>query len=292
MEKIVAESGLPKDVISFVYGDGKVGAALAESDINLISFTGSYNVGQKLYATAAQKFIPIINELGGSSPGIVFADMADKLDDIVPAIFSGRFSNSGQFCSNIKRLIVHQSIFDACVQKLVAYAQTQKVGSPLAADTNMGPLVAMRQVEQIKEQLRDALGKGATCHFGGKQPIGLNGAFFEPTILTNISKDMRVWAEEVFGPILPIVPFNTYEEAIELANDTDYGLNAAIFTADRALAQKTIADLPVGTAAVHGTSSQKPCNPSGGYKHSGMGRVKGIRGFHDVVQVKTVARLK
>lgn len=292
MEKIIAESGLPKGVVSFVYGDGKVGAALAESDINLISFTGSYTVGQKLYETAAKKFIPIINELGGSSPGIVFADMASKLDAIVPSIFKGRFGNSGQFCSNIKRLLVHRSLFDACVEKLTAAAANAKVGNPLEEDTDMGPLVAPRQVNQIKEQLQDALDKGAICHVGGKQPAGLDGAFFEPTILTNISKDMRVWHEEVFGPILPVTPFDTYEEAIELANDTSYGLNANIFTEDRALAQKAIADLPVGTAAVHGANSQRPSNPSGGYKHSGMGRVKGIRGFHDVAQVKTVARLK
>lgn len=290
LETLINQSGLPEGVVSFVYGDGQVGAELADADIDFIHFTGSYATGQKLYKKAAEKFIPIVNELGGSSPGVVFKDA--NIDEIIEDIFWSRFLNTAQFCDGLKRLIVHHSIFDELVEKLSVYTISKIVGNPFDKDTELGPLIAERQVIKLEEQLKDALDKGAKLICGGKRPDNLQGAYFEPSLLTNITSDMQVWHDEVFGPILPIVSFKTYEEAMELANDTIYGLSAYIYTDDKDLAQKAIKDLNAGTITVFGTSTYRPQSPFGGYKKSGMGRTGGIQGFHDSVQIKTVGRKK
>ena len=140
--------------------------------------------------------------------------------------------------------------------------------------------------------MKDALDKGAQVVCGGKRPDGLKGAYFEPTLLTDIKPDMQVWHDEVFGPELPIVSFKTYEEALRLANDTIYGLSAYVYTNDKDLAQQAAKDLKAGTISVFGANTYRPQNPFGGYKKSGMGRTGGMEGFHDSVQVKTVGRKK
>ncbi|MFP4097657.1 MAG: aldehyde dehydrogenase family protein [Alphaproteobacteria bacterium] len=286
LEELCHKAGL-EDIIHFIYGDGSVGGMLVDQDIDYISFTGSYATGAQLYKKAAQKFIPVTLELGGSSPGIVFAD-AD-LDEIVGRIYGLRFINCGQFCSDLKRLIVHHSIKDALTDKLVARAKQAIVGDPLSPDTDMGPLVAQRQVEKLAEQVRDALDKGARLLCGGKKPVALEGAYFEPTLLSDISRDMLVWKEEVFGPVLPIIGFDTYEEAIELANDTPYGLTGYVFTRDNLLAIKAMSDIKAGTLSVNTCSASKAQNPFGGYKHSGVGRQKGKYGYREVTQAKVMA---
>ena len=288
-EEIVKESDIPKGVIEFIYGDGKAGKILTDQDIDFISFTGSYATGKHLYKKAADKFIPIIMELGGSSPGIVFNDV--NLDEAIPNIFWSRFRNTGQFCSNLKRLIVHESIFDEVIKKLAEFASKRIIGNPMDEKTEIGPLVAERQIIQLESQLKDAVDKGAKIICGGKRPDNLKGAFFEPTILTNITSDMLVWKEEVFGPILPVVSFKTYEEAIELANDTIYGLNAFIYTYDKEIESKAIKDIKAGSVTNIGASA-KPATPFGGYKCSGMGKEGGELGFLDVCQKKVVARKK
>ena len=290
LEGLIEQADLPKGVINFVYGDGQVGAALADSDIDFIHFTGSYATGQKLYEKAAEKFIPIVNELGGSSRGVVFED--SNIDKIVEDVFWNRFLNTAQFCDGLKRLIVHESLFDEMVEKLSVYAQTKIVGNPFDDKTELGPLVAERQVVKLEGQLKDALDKGAQLICGGKRPDGLKGAYFEPTLLTNINPEMQVWHEEVFGPVLPIVSFKTYKEALALANDTIYGLSAYVYTNDKSLAERAIKDIKAGTITVFGTNTYRSQNPFGGYKKSGMGRTSGTQGFHDSVQIKTVGRKK
>jgi len=290
IEGLIEQANLPEGVVNFVHGDGQVGAELADADIDLIHFTGSYATGQKLYEKAAEKFIPIVNELGGSSPGIVFED--SNIDEIVEDVFWNRFLNTAQFCDGLKRLIVHESLFDEMVEKLSSYTQSKIVGNPFDEKTELGPLVAERQVVKLEGQLKDALDKGAKLICGGKRPDNLKGAYFELTLLTNINPDMQVWHDEVFGPVLPIVSFKTYEEALELANDTIYGLSANVYTNDTKLAQQAIHDLQAGMVTVFGASAYRPQNPFGGYKKSGMGRTGGIQGFHDSVQIKTVGRKK
>lgn len=289
LERIIGEVGLPEYVINFVHGDGAVGGYLVEAPIDFLSFTGSSATGKKLYQKAAEKFIPATMELGGSSPGIVCADYPLS-DENIHQIFWARFANSAQFCNNLKRLIVHESIKDELIEKLVAMAKAIKIGDAMNTETQMGPLVAERQVLQLEKQLADAQEKGALIHCGGKRPAQLSGAYFEPTILSQISKDMRVWTEETFGPLLPIISFETKEEALQLANDTAYGLNAYIYTDDKAVSDYLTKGIKAGTIKVNDVENFRPVNPFGGYKDSGMGRQGGAQGFHEVTQRKVVAR--
>lgn len=287
-EEVIASSDIPTNVINFVYGDGKVGAVLAGQDIDFLTFTGSTATGQKLYQTAASELIPIALELGGSSPGIVFEDCI--IDDaLIDKLFWKRFLNSAQFCDGMKRLIVHNSLLNKVAEKLSAYAQTKVIGDPLDDKTELGPLVAERQVVKLEEQVKDALDKSARLHCGGKRPDNLKGAFYEPTIITNITRDMRVWKEEVFGPVLPIIGFDTYEEAIELANDTEYGLSGSVFTKDSKLAQKALMDIKAGSLDHGNAHFYRSQNPFGGYKKSGIGRQQGKAGFDEITQTKVIA---
>lgn len=286
LERLIEESRiLPSHVMNFIYGSGQAGADLCDQNIDLISFTGSTQTGRKIYGTAAQKLIPVCLELGGSSPGIVFAD-ADLNPDVMAMMFRRRFANSGQFCSGLKRLMVHESRLDECVEKLAALAKKAKLGDALDPETDLGPLVAERQVEKLESQIADAVKKGARLICGGKRPAGLNGAYFEPTILVDVSKDMQVWGEEVFGPALSVISFTTYEEAIALANDTEYGLSAFVYSTSAETLRRAFADLKAGSMDDGIANFQRPCNPFGGYKHSGIGRQRGFMGFEDVCQTK------
>ncbi|TAL61654.1 MAG: aldehyde dehydrogenase family protein, partial [Bacteroidetes bacterium] len=276
IEDIMTSHGLPKGVFAEVYGAGDVGQKLAESKINLIWFTGSTKVGKLLYKIAADKFIKTVLEMGGSSPCIVFDDV--DIPAFAQAIYPERFGNCGQVCDSIKRLIVHESIFNRVVEQLKEVIETKIVGDPLDKNTDLGSLVAKRQLTLIQEQVDDALRKGAKIITGGKTPENLNGAFYEPTLLTDITKNMRVWTEEVFGPVLPILPFKTEEEAIEMANDTPYGLGGRIFTKDPEQAKRVASRIEAGTVEINRVSRWLPCNPFGGYKQSGMGREMGAAG--------------
>ena len=166
------------------------------------------------------------------------------------------------------------------------------MGDALDDKTDIGPLAAQRQQILLKEQVQDAIDKGATIVSGGKEPENLQGAYYEPTIITDVTPDMRVWNEEVFGPVLPIVKFKTYEDAIEKANDTEYGLGATIFTEDKTLVRKATHDIQSGMVKVNNTAYSRPENPFGGVKNSGIGRENGTYGFEDVTQIKVVSREK
>lgn len=289
-EEIILSAGLSEGVFSEVYGEGTVGDFLVHQDINLISFTGSTNVGKHLYQVGGEKFIKVVCELGGSAPGIVFAD-AD-LDEALEVIYFNRFTNCGQICDGLKRLIVHESIFDKVVEELRKKLESVKVGNAEDETTDLGPLVAKRQLELLEEQVKDALDKGAKVVTGGKRPENLNGAFYEPTLLTKITPDMRVWKEEVFGPVLPIISFKTGEEAIELANDTKYGLGSYVFTKDKQRADKVASQIEAGMVGINSASYLNACSPFGGYKDSGIGREHGKFGFSELTQVKVVATEK
>lgn len=290
IEEVMNNHDLPKGVFSEVYGAGDVGEKLSKSDIDFIWFTGSTKVGQFLYKTAAEKFIKVILEMGGSNPCVVFDD-AD-IPSAVETIYDGRFYNCGQVCDAIKRLIVQDSIFDDFISELKKYVETKKVGNPLDKDTNIGSLVAERQLKLLQEQLEDALDKGAKIITGGKTPKGLKGAYFEPTILTNITKNMRVYNEEVFGPILPVLKFQTEDEAVEIANDTIYGLGSRVISENIERAKRVASKIEAGTVEINQGSRWLSCNPFGGYKKSGMGREHGIIGFRELCQLKVISMSK
>lgn len=291
LEEIVQSANLPEGVFNAVYGNGNdVGEYIMQNNIDLLWFTGSTAVGKHLYTVAAQKFIPAILELGGSSAGIVFED-AD-LPMTIESIYFNRFINSGQTCDGLKRLIVHQNIFDQVVQELKNLVLTKKVGSAQDPSTDIGPLIAERQVINLENQVADALQKGAHSIIGGKRPHNLHGAYFEPTILINITFDMKVWKEEVFGPVLPIIPFSSEEEAIALANDSIYGLSGYVYTRNKERALHVSKLLQAGNISVNHANYVIPQDPFGGYKKSGLGREHGKAGLRELCSLKLVALKK
>ena len=288
IEEIMAELHLPEGTFSAVHGDGEVGAELVRQNIDSIWFTGSTQVGKILFETAGKKFIHSTLEMGGSNPAIIFEDISIK--EIVPKLYSKRFYNSGQVCDAIKRIIVHESRFDELVAEFKEVLEHKKVGNPLDGSTDIGPLVSQKQLYLLQEQLTDAKERGATIVTGGKQPKGLEGAYFEPTILTNVTRDMKVWNEEVFGPAIPIIPFKTESEAIAIANDTQYGLGAVIFSKDTARANRVARLIDAGTVEINLANHWVAETPFGGYKLSGMGREHGIIGLRELCQMKVIAQ--
>lgn len=289
IEEIV-NSVLPEGVFNEVYGDGSVGEQLVNQDVNLVCFTGSSATGVKIKQATASRLLPTCLELGGSAPGIIFED-AD-IEEVAGTIFTARFMACGQMCDALKRLIVHESKADEVIAKLTSLIKEKKIGNASDSNTDFGPLVAERQLKLLEEQVADAVSKGAKVLTGGKKPEGLDGAYYEPTLLTNITNDMRVWLEEVFGPVLPIVTFKDEEEAISKANDTKYGLGAYIFTADNERFMRVAHQLESGMVSQNTLSYINICNPFTGYKMSGGGREHAQFGFDEVTQIKVIAREK
>jgi len=278
---------LPLGTFNLIQGDGRVGAELLRQNIDLVWFTGSNRAGQQVYALAGQKFIKAVMELGGSSPAVIFED-AIVDDQLIEILVKGRFANCGQSCTAVKRLIVHESKLAEILARLVQRVKNLKVGDPLLAETEIGSLVAKRQLDLVVDQIAEAVKKGAMVECGGKQPNGLSGAYYLPTILTGVSREMRVWREEVFAPVLPVMTFKTEEEAIALANDTEYGLSAQVYTNDGERALRVARKIEAGRIRINtGKWGDLQC-PFGGYKKSGMGREHGRWGFEELTQIKHV----
>lgn len=289
-EKLMDQVGLPDGVFQAIHGDGRQGAALVNQEIDMIWFTGSYEVGHKLYKVAAEKFIKPILELGGSNPTIILAD-AD-IDALLGSLMFKRFSFSGQTCDALKRLIVHESLYDQVVQKLSQKIEQLKVGDPQESQTQMGPLVSKKQKDLLAQQVDESVAAGAKVLSQGKINAKVGDAYYPPTLIGNIKPQMKVWKEEVFGPVLPVMKFSTEEEAIELANNTPYGLGSQIFTRDVKKATQLAAQIEAGNVDINGVGHFKPASPFGGYKKSGMGREHGKHGFRELTQIKLIAKPK
>lgn len=287
IESIVKKARLPKGVFSEVYGDAKTGDYLAHSKIDFICFTGSSSVGKHLYEVAAKKFIKVHLECGGSAPGIVFSDA--NIDAVLETIYVDRFLNCGQMCDALKRLLVQNEILPKVIKKLKQRIELVKLGDPEKKDTEMGPLVSMKQLKLLSSQVEEAVANGAKVICGGKRAADFTGSYYEPTLLTNINRSMRVWKEEVFGPVLPIISFTTEEEAVRLGNDTVYGLGAYIFTRDKQKALRIASKLESGMVGINNASYILPSNPFGGYKASGIGREHGEHGFYELCQIKVIS---
>jgi acyl-CoA reductase-like NAD-dependent aldehyde dehydrogenase len=287
---MIENSSLPPWVWTEIYGDGHTGDLLTDADIDGITFTGSTRIGNMLSQKALTKGITAVMELGWSAPGVVCED-AD-IDAVLETIYYMRYSNSGQMCDGLKRLIVHSSRYDELVSKLSARLLSKKLGNPLDPSTDIGPLVSENQLVSVTEQYEDAVAKWATILATLPIAPGLSGAYFAPVILGNISTDMRVWQEEVFGPILPIVTFSTIEEAIALANDTIYGLGAYVFTEDRATFAQLARLIESGMVQLNTVNYCIPSDPFGGYKASGIGREHGKAGFYELCNTKVVSMPK
>ncbi|XP_023730203.1 aminoaldehyde dehydrogenase 2, peroxisomal [Lactuca sativa] len=289
--EICREVGLPPGILNILTGLGpEAGAPLASHpDVDKIAFTGSSATGSKIMTAAAQNVKPVTLELGGKSPIVVFDDV--DIDKAVEWTLFGCFWTNGQICSATSRLIVHESIAKEFLEKLVKWAKNIKISDPLEEGCRLGPVVSGGQYEKILKFVETAKSEGATISFGGKRPEHLKTGFFiEPTIISDVTTSMQIWREEVFGPVLCVKSFKTEEEAIELANDTHYGLGSAVISNDLDRCDRVTRAFEAGIVWVN---CSQPCfsqAPWGGKKRSGFGRELGEWGLENYLSVKQVTR--
>ncbi len=284
--ELVEEAGFPPGVFNVVTGGPDVGKWLVSSpDIDKISFTGSDNVGKAIARTGADNFTRVTLELGGKSPQIVFDDC--DIEAAANGVISGVYAATGQTCMAGSRLIVHRSIHDKLVAKLVERVKTIKLGDPLDMGSEMGPAATEPQFHKILSMVKAAEAEGATLAYGGRQaPEG--GFFVLPTILTDVTNEMSIARDEVFGPVLAVIPFDTEEDAIRIANDTRFGLAAGIWTLNVQRAHRVANRVRAGSVWVNAYRVTAPFAPFGGFKHSGLGRENGNDGLDSFLETKTV----
>jgi aldehyde dehydrogenase (NAD+) len=287
LAKIAQECGLPDGVLNVVTGDGETtGAALtAAQGIDKIAFTGSTEVGKIIMAAASRTLARVSLELGGKSPNIVFPDADFSL--AVPQAAFGIFFNSGQMCTAGSRLLVDRSVHDEVVENLTTAAAAWKVGDGLDASTMVGPLVSRTQLERVSRYFDIGPDEGAQVRLGGHQIEG-KGYFVEPTIFTGVTADMRVAQEEIFGPVLSVIPFDDIDDAIRIANQTSYGLAAGVWTKDLKTAHRVARGIRAGTIWVNSYGGTDAGVSFGGYKQSGFGRELGKHSIEMYTQVKSV----
>ena len=289
--EMVEEAGFPAGVFNLVNGDGpSVGAALSKhKDIDMMSFTGSTRAGIAVSKDAAETVKRVTLELGGKSPNIIFED-ADLEDRVAGSVLEC-FNNSGQSCDAPTRMLVQRSVYDKVVDIAERTGRTQAVGDPKQEGEHIGPLVSDIQFGRVQALIEAGVAEGARVLIGGPgKPEGFEkGYFVKPTIFANVDPNMRIAREEIFGPVLSIIPFDTEEQAIELANDTNYGLAAYLQTGDDKRAERVAGRLRAGMVHING-GPHRYGSPFGGYKQSGNGREGGIFGLEDFLEVKTVHR--
>lgn len=287
IEKIFSTCSLPEGTINHVYGDGRVGEILTNQDIDLIYFTGNTRVARKIYKKSGERFIKCILETGGSAPGIIFDDV--DVDRVLPSVYKYRFSNSGQSFDGLKRLLIHKNIAHEFINKLTDHMSTLKVGDPQEESTDLGPLVSKKQLDLADEQLQDAIKKGAKVIYRHEGDGTLKGAYFMPVILENVTVDMCVWKDEVLAPILPIVEFVEDEEAINLANFSEFGSGGYLYTQSMDRINRLAHRLETGMLNINETTYRIPQNYYGGIKKSGIGKKNGVEGLHDLCNIKLVS---
>lgn len=274
--RLMQEAGFPEGVFNVVCGAAEAGKALVEGEVNKISFTGSASVARQIAAAAGRRLIPVTLELGGKSPNIVFAD-AD-FDKAATGALAGIFAATGQTCVAGSRLLVQRPVHDRMVERLAQRAQRIRLGNPLDEATEMGTAANEQQFKRILECIAMAKDEGARLVTGGEPAKGPgldDGFFVQPTIFAQVSNSMRIAREEVFGPVLSVLAFDTEEEAIAMANDSDYGLAAGLWTADLSRTLRMTRELCAGQIWVNTYRSLAVQAPFGGFKDSGFGREKG-----------------
>jgi len=289
--KLIEQAGFPPGVVNVVTGFGaEVGTPLVEHPrVAKVAFTGSDATGQRIYEAAAKGLKRVSMELGGKSPNIVFDDA--HLDNAVKGVISGIFAATGQTCIAGSRLLVQQSIHDQFVEKLLALAKTAKMGNPMSLDTQVGPVTNAPQYEKILHYIEVAKKEGAQAVLGGgpaKRPECGSGWFVEPTIFTGVDNTMRIAQEEVFGPVLSVIPFEDEEEAITIGNDVVFGLAAGVWTQNMRRAFTMAEKLQAGTVWVNTYRAVSYLSPFGGYKRSGIGRESGQEMIYEYLQTKSV----
>ena len=283
---LLREAGLPEHMLQVVVGDGAAGAALVQSEIDKIVFTGSVPTGKKIAQIAGTRLLPVVLELGGKDPMIVLED-AD-LDVASSGAVWGAFVNAGQACLSVERCYVQRSIYERFASACADKAKQLRPGNGMNPETEVGPLIHERQLRIVEQHVEDAISRGAQILTGGQRVKSLGAAFYAPTVLTDVTHEMKIMQEETFGPVLPIMAFDSDADAVRLANDSEYGLAASVWTLDRARGEKIARQLDAGTVMINDVVSCFGISeaPHGGVKASGIGRTHGRFGLEEMVRIK------
>jgi len=285
--EMFAAAGFPPGVVSILAASTAVSEHLVtHPDVDKVSLTGSIVAGRRIMALCADRLANVTLELGGKSPAII-ADDAD-LDDVMATLVPGFIAYNGQICAALTRVLVSRERYDEVVERLASALSEVRVGDPTDPTTDQGPLGSERQLERVEGYVRSGIEQGARVVIGGRRPPSLEqGFYYEPTIFADVTSDMTIAQEEIFGPVLSVIPYDTIEEAIQIANDTEYGLAGSVYTKDPDLARRVAREVQSGTFAIN-CAGVSLMAPFGGYKQSGFGRECGPEGLDEFLQIKSV----
>ena len=286
IENIFIEAGFPEGVFQTMLIDGKTASSLISRDeVKAVSFTGGYDAGQKVAELAAHNMKKFVLELGGSDPFIILDDADVKMAAKVGV--PSRFINTGQTCIAAKRFIVMEDVAEEFTERFVEGTENLNVGDPMDPDTDIGPMVREEQVKILENQVNDAISKGAKVLIPGGR-MESEGYMYSPSVLGDVSMDMRAMREETFGPVAPIITVKDENEAIELANDSEFGLGASVWSQDRNRAMRIASELETGMVGINSFCTPQACLPFGGVKKSGMGRELSKHGFYEFMNIKAI----
>jgi acyl-CoA reductase-like NAD-dependent aldehyde dehydrogenase len=286
LQSLMHKAGVPAYAFQVVMGDGGTGGALVNSEIDKLIFTGSVPTGKRIAQAAAARLLPVVLELGGKDPMLVLED-AD-VDLAASGAVWGAFVNAGQACLSVERCYVHYSLYEPFVKACVEKTGRLRVGNGLDPQTDMGPVIHERQLRIVESHVEEARSRGARVLIGGTRLPELGSNFYAPTVIADVTHDMAIMREETFGPVLPIMAFRSEEEGIRLANDSEYGLAASVWTRDKARGRAVARRIVAGTVMVNDAVSCFGISeaPHGGVKASGLGRTHGRFGLEEMVRVK------
>jgi succinate-semialdehyde dehydrogenase/glutarate-semialdehyde dehydrogenase len=285
--RVFERAGVPEGLVRVVHGPG-TGPAVVESGVAKVFFTGSVEAGRTVAEGCARRLKGSVLELGGKDPMLVLADA--NLDHAIAGALWGGFANAGQTCSGIERVYVVREVSERFIDGVVAGAERLRVGDPDSWNTEIGPMISREQLEIVRELVDDAVAAGATLLCGGpvEPPDGLTGSFYAPAVLTGVTHEMRIMREEIFGPVLPIVVVDSEDEAVALANDSEFGLGASVWTSDRGRGERIARELESGMVWINDHMfSHGACQCAwGGVKESGLGRTHSKFGLYECVNIK------